>query len=542
MRILLIALALTGCASLQVDQVAVGVPEGPETSSSLQSFVQGLNYIRENPTQRADERVQRFVWLDQWMLMLKSQDQLQTELEVEFIADLEGFVSNEPALGERDLRRLEPRARSNVARNIVHYHLYQVLMREQKVEPALAELEKILDDGLSDYFRRAQDLLELQRSEQIAESRKIGVMLPLKGRFKNFGLDALNAIQLVASLSVSEGIEFLVVDSSDPKTLLDNFQRLALDEQVSVIIGPVTTQSSEFIFERAQILSIPVVSLSPRENLEMFGPYSFRSTLTLEDQVERLAEIIDRDLRAKNVAILYPDNRYGWDATVAAQRVFQQKGIRVPEIQIYEEGTTDFKAPLQKIARLDFPKLRAGELCPDEDSGEAAVEGCVGDLTELAPVLNFEVLLVPDFADTAGLLLPTLPFLRLYGVQVVGLSGFHDPRLIQRGQQHAEGVIFVDGFDLGSQDLATRFFVNRYRALTSQDPSKIAAEAFDISMLLVDMMKQNQRVVSRELVFQSLRRLQSFPGVTGEIFSDGQQIRKRARAFTVRDGEFQALR
>src|SRR5690554_475719 len=57
---------LQSCGPKRPSDSLVGVPESPSESSSLDSLLQGLRYIREHPTQREDERVQRFLWIDQW--------------------------------------------------------------------------------------------------------------------------------------------------------------------------------------------------------------------------------------------------------------------------------------------------------------------------------------------------------------------------------------------------------------------------------------------------------------------------------------------
>jgi branched-chain amino acid transport system substrate-binding protein len=167
----------------------------------------------------------------------------------------------------------------------------------------------------------------------------------------------------------------------------------------------------------------------------------------------------------------------------------------------------------------------------------------VKSINDLNPVLDFEVLFVPDFADAGGYLLPTLPFLKIYGVQVVGLSGFHSPKLLERAQDSAEGLIFTDSFFESSQDFKTRLFVNRYEELTGTKPSKIAAEAFDVGAMMISLLRGNSRsAVSREGLRESLSRLSGFDGVTGQMFSEAQQIRKEPQVLTVRNGRFQLLR
>lgn len=551
--LVLLSFIIVSCGKQRPARPRVGVPQEQGESSSIQSLVDGLKLIKENPTEREDERVQRFLWLDAWIARLEATGQMRPDLGEEFSQDLTAFVK-EPPLSERWLRQIVERASTSVGRNIANYHLYLETLKGSSVQSALAYLERVQEDPYTDLYNRSQQLLNLQTTDALAESRKIGVLLPLSGELRAFGEQVLHAVQVAAELAFADGVEFLIHDQGETEdSLLEAFQKLSLEQNVSAIIGPITSKDSEFVFERAQILGVPVVSLAPRENLEMYGAYSFRSALTLRDQIDGLASFIRNDLRASRAAILFPDSNYGWDAVKIAEDQFPRRGIEINEIQVYEEKATDFKEQLKKITRLDFPKVRASELCPKESEADPAEEGdlpespqkpagCVEELDQLPPIFNFEVLFVPDFADTVGLLLPTLPFLRIYGIQVVGLSGYNSSKIIERGQQHTEGVIFTDGFYAGSDDLKTRFFIERYKSLSGKQPNKVAAEAFDVAMLLVKLMKDLQGSVTRRQVLFGLQDVRNFEGVTGKLYSDGQQIRKEANLFILRDKRVQPLR
>jgi len=535
--LLIVTLCAFACVRPGADQPSVGVPDRPDTGSSIDSLRQGLMYIRQNPTEREDERIQRFLWLDQWVRLLDQKGRMTPSLAQEFQQDLSNFVQN-PPLSRRSLERIATRAETQIGKNVTFYQLYITGLRTTTVQDAMEALKFIEEDGVTDLYARAQQLLELQVTGEMMASRKIGVLIPLTGELASFGEAVFNAVQLVSDLDYSEGVEFVVHDIGDTEAqLLEAFQRLVLDEGVSVLMGPVTNRATEYIFERAQIMRVPTISLAPRENLEFYGNYNFRSTLTLYDQVRAVASFLRRDMRVRRVGILFPDSGFGWDAVKLAEEEFKRAGLDVTEIAIYDEGATDFKHPLQKMARLDFPRLRSDELC----SAEEPKAECVNSLDDLPPLLNFEALFVPDFADTVGLLMPTLPFLRIYGLQVVGLASLHDRALIERGQQHADGLIFPESFLPDSQDAKTRFFVNAYQDKNGAVPSRLAAEAFDLALLLTDLMVASGSPADRDLISQEIRRLRGFDGVTGLLNTVGQEIRRDPKFLVVRDGNFTEL-
>lgn len=535
---LLLCLFSLSCVRPGMDRPSAGVPNSPDAGSSLDSLKQGLVYIRQNPTEREDERIQRFLWLDQWIRLLQDKGRLSAPLAEEFTQDLSNFLQR-PPMSARSIEQVVSRAESPLGRNVASYQLYLTGLRTTTVSEAMRSLERIEPDGFTDLYTRAQELLQLQLVESVEASRKIGVLLPLSGDLAAYGEEVFHAIQLVSDLDYARGVEFVVHDiGSSDSELLEAFQRLVLDEGVSAILGPISNRASEFIFERSQIMRVPSISLAPREDLQFYGAYNFRASLTLQDQIQATAQFMRRQMRIGRVAILYPDSDFGWDAARIAKEEFARAGLNVTEVGIYPEGATDFKEPLEKMTRLEAPKLRSYELCK---AGEEPGNSCVASLDQLPPILNFEAVFVPDFPDTLGLFMPTLPFLRIYGVQVFGLSTAHAPAVIERAQQHAEGLIVTDSFLPESKDLRTRMFREAYKKKTGQEPTRLGAEAFDAALLLADLMLRSGQMVNRESMASELSRTRGFEGVTGELYREGNELRRRPKFLVVRDGKFQEI-
>jgi ABC-type branched-subunit amino acid transport system substrate-binding protein len=543
---LLLALFQAGCATKGGASMGGASDRGPSvpqsSTGSLDSFTQGLNYIREHPSAREEDRIQRYLWLDQWIKVLQEKQRLTPEMAQEYWADLVSFVRDEPALNMKNLDYILARTQTKLGKNVVLYYSYQSLMKDQSLEASFKYLEGIEEDGISDLYPKAQELLELNRAKALSVARRIGVLLPLSGDLQGFGKEVLQSIEIVSHSAYADGIEFVIQDTgSTPESLQRAWQKLALEEKVIAIIGPLTAKDSEIIFERAQALNMPVISLAPKENMQNMGSYGFQSTLTIDDQVKTLASFLENDMRAKRVAVLMPDSTYGWDVLERASKEFQNKGLEISEMQVYAAGSTDFKEQLRRMARLDFPKLRKDEFCP-KDKTAVAFEGCAKKAADLKPLYNFEVLFVPDFAETVGYVLPTLPYLQMYGVQVVGLSGLNSKKLVERGGDSAEGVIFTDGYLPTAKNFPTQFFREEYTKASSKEPTRLAAEAFDVAMLSVEIMKRGEGPISREVFVDRLKNTHEFPGITGKLYYEDQKLKKSPRLIVVRDGEFQELR
>ncbi len=150
-----------GCAPKSTGPGFVGTPEAPSLESSYDSLMQGIRYIRQNPSERSDERIQRYLWLDQWVQILRDKNSLNPDLAKEFWSDLTALVS-EPPLEIGPTQSILQRVGSSLGRNVALYHAYLSLMRAESIDQAMAQLRGIEDDGISDLHLRAEQLLKLQ--------------------------------------------------------------------------------------------------------------------------------------------------------------------------------------------------------------------------------------------------------------------------------------------------------------------------------------------------------------------------------------------
>lgn len=541
------------------------VTGGMASDAALATLVQGLNYIREHPTTRQDERIQRFLWLDQWLKVLQDKNRLTPEMAQEFWADLVIFIKDPEAMSASAVGRIVQGSQTKLGKNLGYYYLYLALLKEQSLESALKNLEFVQEDNISDLYPKSQGLLQLFKSKASSDSRKVGVLLPLSGPLRPLAEEVLQAIQVAGSFAYSSGAEFVVEDvGTSEAELLRAWDKLVSQERVSVILGPLTSRESEIVFERSEIAGVPVISLAPKEGLEGFGNFSFRSVLTLEDQVKKISKFLSENLKMKRIAVLLPDSAYGWDVMEVAKKEFDRLGLEITQMQVYKVGATDFKDQLRRMTRLDIPRLRKDEVCPKEKgakelqqpvpteepkTGETAppsepipFEACVKKINALMPLVDFEALFAPDSAEAAGFLLPTLPYLRMYGVQVVGLSQYNSPKLLERAGEHAEGVIFTDGYFSNSKDFQNRFFREQYSKITQKEPTRLSAEAFDLAMMISRIIREAPGPLSREAMVEKLKSIRDFPGVTGSIFYENHKFKKEPKLLMVRNSEIQEMR
>ncbi len=409
---------------------------------------------------------------------------------------------------------------------------------------------------------------------------RVGVVLPLTGRYASFGDEALRGLLLAAGafdrevpaplapsgqeladpdharptpleapeavsspLSRTAGIELVVRDSAgSPERAAAAVRELAADEQVLAIIGPIFSAESEAAAQEAQGLGVPLLTLSNRMEVCADRDYVFRLRMTPDDEINRLVEYAMDEVGAETFAILYPMSRYGrgmrsryWEAVV-------RRGGKMVAAAGYEPDATDFKAPIRGMVGFDLitrnervalqersRALRRGRRLDPEVGAllkEILYTQLGPDGEPLPPVVDFDALFIPDGHDKIQLIAPQLAFHEVEGVQLLGSSDWNDPELIKIGREHVAGALISTPFYGGSDFEIVRDFVAGYQESFGTEPDEFSASAFDALNLVLTQaaLEADSRLAIRD----GILRIYGFPGVSGvtSILPDGN-ARKR---------------
>ncbi|MEK7841748.1 MAG: penicillin-binding protein activator, partial [Deltaproteobacteria bacterium] len=173
---------------------------------------------------------------------------------------------------------------------------------------------------------------------------RIGVILPLSGKYATFGEQALKGILLASGIFETKGqegkgtrrqdniqtanVEIIIKDTrDDPIASAKAVEYLALNENVVGIIGPLLTITSTDAAGKAQELKVPTIVLSQKEGITNAGDYIFRNFLLPSEQAKAIALYAINKLDCKKFAVLYPNSPYGTElANLFKEEVKKGKG------------------------------------------------------------------------------------------------------------------------------------------------------------------------------------------------------------------------
>ncbi|MBI3753153.1 MAG: penicillin-binding protein activator [Deltaproteobacteria bacterium] len=367
---------------------------------------------------------------------------------------------------------------------------------------------------------------------------KIGVILPLSGKYAAFGEQALKGILLAAGIfetaqdNKNPTPEIIIRDTrDDPVATAKAVEELAFpppsppfskggEGGVAGIIGPLLSITAMDAAKKAQELKVPVITLSQKDGLTSAGDYIFRNFLLPSEQAKAAAAYAINKLNYKKFAILYPNNPYGIElANLFKEEIKKDKGEIVAEGQ-YKEGQTYFGKEITQLFKIKETEKKEGRR----------------KIKIFEPAVTADALYIPDYFDTVGLIAPYLAYYNIKDVKLLGVSGWNSPRLIELGGKYVEGAVFVDGFFAGSKRAMTAQFVNNFKNIYAAEPGIIEAQAYDATKIIIDAIIRGNG--KKEEIRAALAHVKDFPGATGDItFDSNREAVKNLFMLEVKNGK-----
>lgn len=426
--------------------------------------------------------------------------------------------------------------------------LAEELARRPAVDVAEAPVELAPLRELSEYTRR----------DTRGAEGTLGVVLPLSGDFAEFGEASLRGILLAAGVFETGGTQgqgdssdpsdgpnmrIVVRDSAgDPARAAAAVRELAGLDEVVAIVGPVFSDEALASAEAAEAAGIPLVTLSNREDVTLGRKYVMRTRTTPADEVNVLVNHAVDQLGAMRFGVLYPKTRYGrgmrklyWDAIVA-------RGGRLVAMASYAPDETDFSNVIKEMVGFRF--LGAGErqaiaerdravdaarsLPPAQAAvaRRAAFETTGPGGEPLPPIVDFDVLFIPDSAEAIAMIAPGLALQGVRDVRLLGSSDWLDADLLRGSDRHVAGAVVSTPFFAASDVGVVHEFVVDYQQTFEVAPDAYAAQGFDAANLVLQQLAARRR--DRESVLEGLRSVRAFPGASGSLtmLPDGNARRR----------------
>lgn len=366
-----------------------------------------------------------------------------------------------------------------------------------------------------------------------ANRNVIGCILPFSGKYAFYGQRILHGIELSVdefnSKTFFPPIKLEIKDSkNDPHIAAMAVKDLVYNKGVIAIIGPLLGSTAKAAAGEADKLRVPIITLTQSEGITQIGKYVFRNFLTPSLQMNALAAYSTENLELRRFAILHPENSYGRKFVSLFCNEVIIRGGEVTSILAYDKDQTDFGDVIKEMVKLPPFDEKREELGGEGEEIEEEEE------KEPEPYIDFDAIFIPDSYKRVGLIAPQLAFYDVVEIYLLGTNLWNSPKLPEMAGNFLEKSIFVDGFFKESSLPVVKKFVTDFYIAFGEDPGILEAHAYDITTIIIHLLREKQ-VNSRRKLKEELLRINDFPGVTGttEFISSGE-ARKSLNILTIK--------
>ena len=406
-------------------------------------------------------------------------------------------------LSETELREIAYIYPDTYLEGYARFILAQRLFRAGEVDLSRRLLSEVLRfHSHEDFFPEVEAFIE-ELEEFVPDEYVLGCILPLTGPgASNFGEPSLNGIKLAIHAFEPDytdlNLRLIVKDSeSSPDRAAQAVEELVHGQGVLAIVGPLFRATSEAAAKKAQELHVPLITLTTKEEITQEGDFVFRNGLSYPLQIRSLVTYAIDYLGLHRFAVFYPNDGYGRTlSSLFIDEVYRQGG-EVVTLESYTNRQMDFGHEIRHMVKIQAK----------ETSGR-------GEQKQYNPIIEFDAIFIPDQAERVALIAPQLAYYNVYGVILLGTNTWNNPSLLEKAGKFVQGAFLVDEFFKGSQSPAIADFVDRFQNTFPDEPTILAAQAFDAAGVLVTILEDHP-ILSREEMREELTKIQDFPGVSG---------------------------
>jgi len=297
------------------------------------------------------------------------------------------------------------------------------------------------------------------------EPIKIGVLAPMTGEAASYGEAVLGGAELAAKEINDEGgingrlIELVVEDTQAGVTAVTAMQKLINIDEVTAIVGPLTSSSAGPGIPIAEQGGVPIIIIASAPGLPKTGEYIFRNYPSDSLQGKFAAEFIYNDLDKKKAAVIYVNNDWGQGLKEVFGDRFEELGGEV----VYEDGV------LQASKDLRTQIAKAKEANPDILYFPVYPQGGVAGLKQMKEL---------------GLDVP-----------VVGGDAFVGDEVVLA--EEAEGTIYIQAKNRNPEE-----FQDKIREVTGKEPNAFTPffyDAIKIMSLAIEQAGTDQEAIRNAL-------------------------------------------
>ena len=318
---------------------------------------------------------------------------------------------------------------------------------------------------------------------------KIGFTAALTGGAAAYGKSEEEGVRLAVEEINKKGdfpIDLLVEDTKAVPADSMNATKKLIQEKVSMIIGPMTSNEAKAAGPIIQNAKVPSLEISvTAENITDIGDCIFRNSVPESKNIPQTVKKTHKLLGYKTAAILYAhDNEQHVTAQKYFQKTMEEEGVKVIDVETFGSKDSEYSAQLTNIQHK----------APD-------------------------VIVVCSYYQEGSRILKKM---REMGMDqpVLGDNGFVSPELGKMAGAAADNVYVSSMWSADRKDEKVQKFVENYTKAYGRAPDQFAASAYDGVYMALDAMQRAGTTTDHKKIRDALAQMKDFKGVCGTFSFD----------------------
>lgn len=318
---------------------------------------------------------------------------------------------------------------------------------------------------------------------------KIGFTAALTGGATAYGKSEEEGVRLAVEEINKKGdfpIDLLVEDTKAVPADSMNATKKLIQEKVSMIIGPMTSNEAKAAGPIIQNAKVPSLEISvTAENITDIGDCIFRNSVPESKNIPQTVKKTHKLLGYKTAAILYAhDNEQHVTAQKYFQKTMEEEGVQVIDVETFGSKDSEYSAQLTNIQHK----------APD-------------------------VIVVCSYYQEGSRILKKM---REMGMDqpVLGDNGFVSPELGKMAGAAADNVYVSSMWSADRKDEKVQKFVENYTKAYGRAPDQFAASAYDGVYMAMDAMQRAGTTTDHKKIRDALAQMKDFKGVCGTFSFD----------------------
>lgn len=408
-------------------------------------------------------------------------------------------------------------------KDLVFFRAGKILFYREKFKQSYFLLKKFLRFSTeSSLEEKALKYIQAIESRKKVNRKHIGAILPLSGPSANIGKRSLKGLKMGLGFYSNENSSFqlTILDSQGQSDKIRKaVQTLVTKHHVIAIVGGVLSRTATALAEETQNFGVPAILMSQKSNLTKTGHYVFQNGLTASLISNQLTDYLIDELKIKHFAILYPNDLYGVEYANAFWSAVEKKGGEITGAQFYKPGETDFNGPLRRLTGTYYLKDRIKEYKNKLKTWYLKKSYLFKRRTTppeniLPPVVDFEVLFIPDSIKTLSLIAPHIVYNDIKNIKLVGPTLWNQEKILKKHSKYIDNIIFTDS-GLSTKEFKQTDFYKQFLHTFNYKPRLFEVLAYESALALHQIVASGAD--TRNELRKDLKNLKRFYGPMGEI-------------------------